>query len=135
MRTIENANNQRKIGKINEMKQPQRPINLYDNYHAHVYFDHKTVEFAAKLCEKAGDLFNLKIGRVHQKLVGPHPCWSCQILFASNDFEQLIPWLEESRQGLSIFVHPLTGNDLDDHTKYACWLGDECELNVDMFRR
>ncbi|MFT5542972.1 MAG: aromatic ring-cleaving dioxygenase, partial [Arenicella sp.] len=41
-------------------------------------------------------------GRVHQKPVGPHPKWSCQITFSSNDFEQFIPWLEDNRGDLSV---------------------------------
>jgi len=38
-----------------------------------VYFEQDTLEFASGLCEKAGELFGLKVGRVHQKPVGPYP--------------------------------------------------------------
>ncbi|MEL0630894.1 DOPA 4,5-dioxygenase family protein [Psychromonas aquatilis] len=72
------------------------PVNNYDAYHAHVYFDKETFTFAKALCEKAGELFQLQVGRAHQKLVGPHPRWSCQLLFTSSDFEQLIPWLKKN---------------------------------------
>ena len=73
------------------MNKPRYPKNTHDYYHAHVYFEQETLEFATALCKKAGDLFRLKIGRVHQKPVGPHPKWSCQITFSSNDFAQFIP--------------------------------------------
>ncbi|MFT6386693.1 MAG: DOPA 4,5-dioxygenase [Cellvibrionaceae bacterium] len=63
-------------------------------------------------------------------MVGPHPCWSCQITFGTNDFDILIPWLHTNRQNLTIFVHTLTGDDVKDHTELAYWLGDVVELNL-----
>lgn len=115
------------------MKAIQRPINAHPFYHAHVYFEQDSLSFASGLCKQVGETFGLKIGRIHQQPVGPHPQWSCQILFDSEDFDTLIPWLEANRKGLSILVHALTGNDLADHTKYAYWLGDSHALNLKIF--
>lgn len=115
------------------MNKAQYPINSHNNYHAHVYFDQQSIAFAASLCEEAGRRFNVKIGRVHEKLVGPHPKWSCQIKFTSNEFDELIAWLDQNRNGLSVLVHADTGNDLEDHTLHAYWLGDSVELNLSMF--
>lgn len=111
----------------------KRPTNTYDRYHAHVYFDEVSVEKASALCAGAGELFGVAVGRVHQKLVGPHPCWSCQLAFDKTQFEALIPWLEDNRGGLTILVHGLTGNDLADHTEHAAWLGDAVPLNLSIF--
>lgn len=111
-----------------------RPQNRYRQYHAHVYFDANTVEQARSLCDQAGQTFGVAVGQVHEKRVGPHPHWSCQISFDQHQFETLIPWLEEHRQGLNILVHGLTGNDLEDHTTHASWLGDPSELNLELFR-
>ncbi|MFK5915468.1 MAG: DOPA 4,5-dioxygenase family protein [Woeseiaceae bacterium] len=116
------------------MNKTKFPVNIHDNYHAHVYFEQETIEFAKDLCKKAGDLFTLVVGRVHEKTIGPHPKWSCQISFSSNDFEQIIPWLEANRQGLSVLVHALTDDSLHDHTEYAYWLGNKINLNLDIFR-
>ena len=115
------------------MKETKRPINLHKAYHAHVYFDDTTKINARKLCDEVGEKFNLNVGRFHEKLVGPHPRWSCQITFGMRDFETFISWLDENRQELTIFVHGLTGDDLKDHTDFAYWLGKEVELNLDMF--
>jgi len=109
------------------------PVNIHKHYHAHVYFDSQTLQFAGNLCEQAGELFNLKVGRVHQKLVGPHPKWSCQLVFSDTDFDQLIPWLSDNRNGLSVLVHAQTGDDLKDHTDYAYWLGDSVPLHLVLF--
>lgn len=111
----------------------KRPTNNYDRYHAHVYFDESSVNKAALLCEKAGELFGVTVGRVHQKLVGPHPRWSCQLAFNSAQFDRLIPWLETHRDGLTVLVHGLTGNDLADHTEHASWLGDAVPLKLSVF--
>ena len=51
-----------------------RPRNIFARYHAHVYFDETSVEQARELCQNAAKLFGVAMGRVHQKLVGPHPC-------------------------------------------------------------
>ena len=115
------------------MKETKRPVNAHKAYHAHVYYDQESLAFASALCKEAGERFNLKVGRVHEKLVGPHPRWSCQITFGTKDFDEFIPWLDEHRNGLTVLVHAVTGNDLDDHTKYAYWLGESVELDLSMF--
>ena len=108
----------------------QRPTNTYDTYHAHVYFDKNSLEMATSMCKETNELFGVKMGRVHQKLVGPHPRWSCQLAFDKNQFDQLIPWLENNRQDLTVLVHGLTGNDLADHTEHASWLGEAVLLDL-----
>jgi DOPA 4,5-dioxygenase len=113
---------------------PRRPVNVHPAYHAHVYFDAATVAQARALVEEAGRLFKVQVGRVHEKLVGPHPHWSCQLAFASAEFDRLIPWLDAHRGGLDVFVHGLTGDDLADHTTHACWLGNATPLNLEVFR-
>ncbi|MEH6453824.1 MAG: DOPA 4,5-dioxygenase family protein [Psychromonas sp.] len=115
------------------MSEIKRPINVHQKYHAHLYFDSETLAFATDLGKQVAEKFFLKVGRVHQKAVGPHARWSCQILFGQDDFETLIPWLDNNRGNLSILVHADTGDDLKDHTDYAYWLGDESDLNLSMF--
>jgi aromatic ring-cleaving dioxygenase len=110
-----------------------RPRNVFAKYHAHVYFDEKSVEQARELCQTAATLFDVVMGRVHQKPVGPHPYWSCQLAFDSTRFDKLIPWLEEHRGGLNILVHGQTGNGLEDHTANASWLGEPAKLNLEIF--
>ena len=112
----------------------QRPQNLHPTYHAHVYFDAKTTEQARELCQQAATLFGVEMGRVHQKLVGPHPHWSCQLTFDALQFDRLIPWLDQHRGGLNILVHPRTGNSRADHTTHASWLGEPSPLNIVQFR-
>ena len=111
----------------------KRPVNVHRAYHAHVYFDSETKEIARSVCNKIAQQFDLKIGRFHERLVGPHPRWSCQVTFGAKHFDKFIPWLDANREDLTIFIHGLTGDDLQDHTDYAYWLGQSVELNLDMF--
>lgn len=110
-----------------------RPQNRYPAYHAHVYFDSGTADQAAALCEAARDRFGISMGRMHRKLVGPHPRWSCQLAFDREQFPALIDWLDSNRAGLNILVHGVTGDDLADHTDHAAWLGDPSPLDLSMF--
>ena len=73
---------------------PRRPQNVHEAYHAHVYFGPETVDQARALCNEAGQLFRVQVGRVHEKQVGPHPQWSCQITFDAGEFDKIIPWLD-----------------------------------------
>ena len=111
----------------------QRPQNIYASYHAHVYFDENSVEQARDLCLAAAKMSGATMGRVHQRLVGPHPHWSCQLAFDARQFDELIPWLESHRSGLNILVHGVTGSNLEDHTTHASWLGTPTELNLAVF--
>ena len=114
---------------------PRRPVNLHPAYHAHVYFDADTVGQARALCDEAGQRFEVAVGRVHEKLVGPHPRWSCQLAFSAAEFDRVVPWLDEHRNGLDVFVHGLSGDELKDHTDHAYWLGEEWPLDLRMFRK
>jgi aromatic ring-cleaving dioxygenase len=117
------------------MKPNYFPVNIHQNYHAHAYFNAETLDFATKLCLQAGELFHLKIGRIHQKPIGPHPQWSCQMLFNNTQFDTLIPWLDKYRDQLSVLIHALSGDNLKDHTDYAYWLGSSHELKLSIFEK
>ena len=45
-----------------------------------------------------------------------------------------LPWLMLNRDGLTILVHPETGDDLADHTDHAAWLGGILRLRLGVFR-
>jgi len=104
-----------------------------NGYHAHIYFDADSFDQAEQLCLAARDRFPVQMGRMHRKPVGPHTLWSCQLAFAPDSFASVIPWLALNRDGLDIFVHPITGNDLQDHSAYAIWLGESQPLKLEIF--
>lgn len=108
-------------------------MSVITGYHAHVYFNADTFSEASALCDRAGELFSVSVGRKHQKPVGPHPMWSCQLAFSPEIFGKIIPWLALHRNGLTVFIHAETGDDLKDHTEHAMWMGTLETLNLDLF--
>jgi DOPA 4,5-dioxygenase len=103
-------------------------------FHAHVYFDAATLAQAQALCEQAARHFGLQMGRVHQRPVGPHPDWSCQLAFDAAIAGDVLTWLALHRAGLVVFTHPLTGDDLADHRDHAIWMGAVRPLDLSMFQ-
>jgi aromatic ring-cleaving dioxygenase len=103
-------------------------------YHAHVYYDAATRSLAAQLREAIEQRFEVSLGRWHDAPIGPHPCASHQIAFAPRLLGELIPWFALNRRGLTVFIHPETGNALADHSDHAIWLGDSSKLNLDALR-
>ncbi len=103
-------------------------------YHAHVYYDDASKPAATALRQAVGEGFDVKIGSWHDEPVGPHPRWSYQLAFEPKLFGEIVAWLALNRNGLTVFIHPETGNALADHQDYALWMGEMLELNLDLFQ-
>ena len=101
-----------------------------ENYHAHVYYDADTRARALALCEAAGSTFGIKVGRMHDNPVGPHPRGSCQLTIGLDQLSDVAPWLVLNRKGLTIFAHAQTGNAYKDHTDHVIWLGPSETLKL-----
>lgn len=110
------------------------PYNI-QHYHAHIYYDAQNREGAARVRDKIAAAFpDALIGRWHDEPVGPHPQSMYQVAFAREVFASFVPWLMLNRDGLTILVHPGTGDGYADHTKHAAWLGGILPLRLNMFR-
>ena len=101
-----------------------------ENFHAHVYYDVPTRDKALRLCETAGQKFGVKVGRMHDNPVGPHPRGSCQLTIEKERLGEMLPWLVLNRRGLTVFTHAQTGNALKDHTDHVIWLGPSEPLKL-----
>ncbi len=106
-----------------------------EGYHAHVYYDAATRAVAERVRAGIGANFSVRLGRWHDKPVGPHPVSMYQVAFSVEDFARLVPWLMLHREGLSVLVHPETGNEYDDHARFASWLGEPIALRLDTLRK
>jgi aromatic ring-cleaving dioxygenase len=106
-----------------------------EGYHAHIYYDTATRGAAERLREAMGRDFTVRLGRWHDEPVGPHPVSMYQVAFAVDEFPRLVPWLMLNRGGLSVLVHPLTGDDYADHAQFAAWLGTPLPLKLEVLRR
>lgn len=100
------------------------------SFHAHVYYDPTTRETAEQVRQGLSDRFQVQLGRWHDQHVGPHTQSMYQVAFACDQFDQVVPWLMLHRGGLTILVHPNTGNAVADHTDHALWLGEKLAVNL-----
>jgi|SRR3972149_2952926 len=106
------------------------------NYHAHIYYDPATTrEAAARVRAGLAASFNVQLGGWHDGPVGPHLDAMYQAVFAPEEFGRIVPWLMLHREGLSVLVHPSTGDSYGDHIERSLWLGEKLKLNGSALRR
>jgi aromatic ring-cleaving dioxygenase len=110
-------------------------LDRIEGYHAHIYYDPATRTKADRLRQGIGERFEAKLGNWHDEPVGPHPVSMYQVAFAVAEFPRLVPWLMLNRDGLDVLVHPLSGDSLSDHTRFAMWLGQALPLRLETLRR
>jgi aromatic ring-cleaving dioxygenase len=104
-------------------------------YHAHIYYLPAKRERAdalrLRLCEmkESGAIAQLLfVGQLRDRKVGPHPIPQFEIHFTEDVLPVILPLIETS--GLTALVHPLTDDDLADHTTLARWIGQPLDLDL-----
>jgi L-amino acid N-acyltransferase YncA/aromatic ring-cleaving dioxygenase len=106
-----------------------------EGYHAHIYYDPATRAKAERLRAGIGARFEARLGSWHDEPVGPHPVSMYQVAFTAEAFAHLVPWLMLNRDGLDVLVHPMSGDSLADHTRFAMWLGQTLPLRLEVLWR
>jgi aromatic ring-cleaving dioxygenase len=101
-------------------------------YHAHVYFDIERLETADRLRDEIPKLFTVEMGKMFCMPIGPHPTPFFVVEFGLAEFDKIVPWLMLNRDGLSVLVHPRTGDEPADHTTHAGWLGAPLTLDISL---
>jgi aromatic ring-cleaving dioxygenase len=104
-------------------------------YHAHLYYVAETRAVAEAtrlgLIERmeSGDIPQLLfVGQLKDGKAGPHPIPQFEIHYTKAALPTVLRLIEES--GLTALVHPLTDDDLADHTSLAHWIGTPIELDL-----
>jgi len=100
------------------------------DYHAHIYYERRSKPLASRLRTAIERKFKVEMGRWHDEPIGPHPCSMYQVKFGRGEFQKLVPWLMLNRGGLSILVHPNTGDAYEDHATNRLWLGKPLRLRL-----
>jgi DOPA 4,5-dioxygenase len=98
-------------------------------YHAHIYYSAEQRAAAETLRDEFGrspDI--LFIGRLMDRPVGPHPLPQFEVHFQEPSLARVVAAIEAS--GLTALVHPLTDDDVADHTRLARWIGEPLELDT-----
>jgi len=104
-------------------------------YHGHIYYSAEQRPAAEALRDlfirQAGvgdDPRILFVGRMMDRGVGPHPMAQYEVHFRKRSLAGVVSEIEAS--GLRAVVHPLTDDDLADHTTLAHWIGEPLELDL-----
>lgn len=98
-------------------------------YHVHIYFTPEqrgaAEDLRRRLMAERSVLF---VGSLTSGKAGPHPLPQFEAHFLKRSLGDIRPIIEES--GLRALVHPLTDDDLADHTSLANWIGEPLELDL-----
>jgi DOPA 4,5-dioxygenase len=98
-------------------------------YHAHIYVGPDQRETAETLQSTlARDSLILFVGQQTRGKAGPHPIPQFEVHFAKSSLDHVRAMIETT--GLRALVHPLTDDDLADHTSLAVWIGEPIELDL-----
>ena len=108
--------------------------NAGDPYHAHIYYDRESWDSAHRLHQELSDTLMggmlpdlLFVGHMCDAGVGPHPQPQFEIHFFAAALPEIRKVLKASR--LTVLIHPLTDDDVADHTTLAQWLGEPLPLD------
>lgn len=110
---------------------------IFKAYHVHVYCTSQEFEFCKSLRERLlRDLQGVIAGAgpVRDRPVGPHPIPMFEAWFSGDHLDKVKNWMSSHRGDLSVLFHPLSGNEIDDHTKYAVWMGPALDLDLSVLR-
>ncbi len=98
-------------------------------FHAHIYYSAEERPKAEALRDAFGGAPEiLFVGSMTDQPVGPHPIPQFEVHFLESARERVLAAIEAS--GLRALVHPLTDDDLADHTRLAQWIGEPIDLDV-----
>jgi DOPA 4,5-dioxygenase len=104
-------------------------------YHAHIYYAAgqraaaEALREAFVLLAETGAAPPVRfVGRMMDRGVGPHPIPQYEVHFVKRALPDVVAAIEAS--GLRALVHPLTDDDMADHTSLAQWIGAPVDLDV-----
>jgi DOPA 4,5-dioxygenase len=108
-------------------------------YHVHIYFapgeesEHAAKALGARAEAMAGENLNETI--IYKRPVGPHIQANVAVHIKPEAFAEIVGWLQtHNTKGLSILIHPETGDELKDHMECSMWLGKQLEYNMKYFQ-
>jgi DOPA 4,5-dioxygenase len=104
-------------------------------WHAHIYFtaDERRAALAlhdrfTRLTAGGTEPHILFVGQMAGGPAGPHPIPQYEIHFLKRALPSVVAIIKSS--GLRALMHPLTDDDLADHTSLAHWIGEAVELDL-----
>lgn len=107
-------------------------------YHTHVFYDAaeraRAEHLRSRLMDSKGKgrfASLVFVGKLRDRRVGPFPKPQFELHFHKESLDAVVQELKAS--GLTALVHPLTDDDLADHTTLALWIGEPLPLDHSVF--
>ena len=101
-------------------------------YHAHIYAGEGEREMAEQLRSRLEAMKHsgpiLFVGTLTEGKAGPHPIPQFEVHFRKRAIDEVTAVVCGS--GLRVLIHPLTLDDLGDHTTLGEWFGDPVKLDL-----
>ena len=98
-------------------------------YHAHIYYEPRDRAVASRCHQRLSESKSvLFVGELRDEPVGPHPKAQFEAHFRVDALAQIVSLIKET--GLTALVHPLTDDDLADHTTLGQWIGEPLPLDL-----
>lgn len=102
-----------------------RSIDTIKGFHFHVYYSNANMEYASKLFGHFPD------AHWYDMPIGPHTQPMFVVEIAPSTMGEVYQFMILNRNGLSVLIHPITANELEDHTTSVGWLGTPVPLDLD----
>ncbi|THD36980.1 MAG: aromatic ring-opening dioxygenase [Sphingomonas sp.] len=103
-------------------------------WHAHIYYEPSDRDTAEALRGRFAEMMTddelpiLFVGRMTDRPVGPHPIPQFEIHFPASAGGVVTRAIEQT--GLRALIHPLTDDDVADHTSLGHWIGEPLALDL-----
>lgn len=113
-------------------------VSKVSEYHVHIYFDEKGANgwMAHMLAQQLIAAFPGKVsGGNKVGVVGPHSRPNIEVDIKPVAFGEVLQMLQMNSNGLSVLIHPRTGDEHFDHLSAALWLGEPVPFNMGFFDR
>ena len=104
------------------------------NYDIHIYWRNNDERNEALTLQKILIKNNVQTFPFVEKSIGPHPYPMFESHVTSQTLAVIESLLTANRKNCSILIHEKTGDHVYDHTKWARFLGEPLELNIEFLR-
>jgi DOPA 4,5-dioxygenase len=106
-------------------------------HHAHIYYALEERSTAEQVrADLAAALPQLTyVGGLIDRPIGPHPLPMLEVHLPPDGIEDSVRQIDSLRRELTVLIHPMTTDQLADHTESARWLGEPLPLDLSVLKK
>ncbi|KAJ3012360.1 hypothetical protein HKX48_006324 [Thoreauomyces humboldtii] len=125
---------------MNALAPTDVPTEGIKEWHMHLYWfqtnDQQKQEALAirqailDMAKKDPSFIAVPLATTNHQPRGPHPCGSFETWVPIESFAKVHAWFTMNRGELSVLIHPLTREEILDHTVRATWMGPSFPVDI-----